>query len=74
MQTTPAPINTPSITLGALLKLANIAATGGEAKWLISEGRVKVNGQIEVRRGRKLYAGDRVEVAGVERPLEIVEA
>lgn len=53
-------IRTPSIELGALLKWVNLAATGGEAKALIQEGRVVVNGRVERRRGRRLYPGDRV--------------
>ncbi len=57
-------IRTPAIELGALLKWAELAATGGEAKALIQQGRVAVNGVIERRRGRRLYPGDRVEVGG----------
>lgn len=55
-------INTEYITLSALLKLSGIAKTGGEAKIMVQDGRVKVNGETETRRGRKLYEGDRVEV------------
>ena len=50
------------ITLGQALKAANIIATGGEAKILIQGGEVRVNGEIETRRGRKLHEGDVVEV------------
>jgi ribosome-associated protein len=50
------------ITLGQALKAANIVGTGGEAKILIQGGEVRVNGQIETRRGRKLHEGDVVEV------------
>jgi ribosome-associated protein len=57
-------IRTPSIELGALLKWVDLAATGGEAKGLIQEGRVSVNGTVERRRGRRLCPGDRVEVGG----------
>ena len=46
------------ITLGVLLKLAGIIDTGGQAKWFLSENAVKVNGEDENRRGRKLYHGD----------------
>jgi ribosome-associated protein len=55
-------IRTPAIELGALLKWVNLAATGGEAKILIQQGRVMVNGIVERRRGRRLYPGDRVEI------------
>lgn len=54
------------ITLGAFLKLAGAAATGGHAKLLIQEGGVRVNGEPETRRGRKLASGDVVTVAGRE--------
>ena len=46
------------ITLGVLLKLAGIIDTGGQAKWFLNENAVKVNGEDENRRGRKLYHGD----------------
>jgi len=57
-------IRTPSIELGALLKWVDLAATGGEAKGLVQEGRVSVNGTVERRRSRRLYPGDRVELGG----------
>ncbi len=57
-------IDSDYIKLDSLLKLANLVMSGGEAKLLIMDGQVKVNGELETRRGRKLYAGDRVEVAG----------
>ena len=50
------------ITLGQALKAAGLAETGGEAKILIQAGEVRVNGQVETRRGRKLREGDVVEV------------
>ena len=50
------------ITLDALLKATGLASSGGAAKVLISEGGVRVNGQIETRRGRKLRAGDEVQL------------
>lgn len=52
----------PHIRLDQLLKREGIAGTGGQAKWLIQDGGVKVNGEVETRRGRKLRPGDRVEV------------
>ena len=57
------------IPLGQALKSASIAGTGGEAKVLIQTGEVRVNGEVETRRGRKLEKGDVVEV-GDER-LEV---
>ena len=50
------------IALDALLKATGLAASGGGAKLLIAGGRVRVNGEAETRRGRKLRAGDRVAV------------
>lgn len=52
------------IRLDQFLKLADLVGSGGEAKVLIQEGQVKVNSELEVRRGRKLVQGDQVEVAG----------
>lgn len=63
-------IDTEYIKLDSFLKAANLAASGGEAKLLISEGLVRVNGEIETRRGRKLYPGDRVEAHGTVHTVE----
>ncbi|MBQ6636149.1 MAG: RNA-binding S4 domain-containing protein [Lachnospiraceae bacterium] len=52
------------IRLGQALKLAGIAQTGIEAKIMVTSGGVKVNGETETRRGRKLRDGDRVEAEG----------
>ncbi len=46
------------IKLGQALKLSGIAENGADAKDLIAEGKILVNGEIETRRGRKLYKGD----------------
>ncbi|TVP96445.1 MAG: RNA-binding S4 domain-containing protein [Acholeplasmatales bacterium] len=50
-------IHTESITLGQLLKFVNLASSGGEVKALLAEGNIRVDGTVETRRGRKLYAG-----------------
>jgi ribosome-associated protein len=50
------------IRLGQLLKLAGAAAGGGDAKALIANGQVSVNGEPELRRGRQLHPGDVVRV------------
>jgi ribosome-associated protein len=50
------------ITLDALLKATGLAGSGGAAKVLIADGQVRVNGEVETRRGRKLRAGDEVMV------------
>jgi ribosome-associated protein len=59
----PVPVELP-ITLGQFLKVAGIASTGGEAKYLIVSGHVLVNGQPELRRGRHLGLGDIVAARG----------
>ena len=55
-----------TIKLDQFLKLAQLAETGGQAKFLIQNGHVKVNGVVETRRGRKLRHGDWVNVDGEE--------
>jgi ribosome-associated protein len=57
-------IDTDYIKLDSFLKAVNVVGSGGEAKILIAEGMVRVNGTPETRRGRKLRPGDRVEAAG----------
>ncbi|MCU1572972.1 MAG: RNA-binding protein [Micrococcaceae bacterium] len=58
------PIRDDMIRLGQLLKLASLVEDGVEAADLIRNGLVKVNGEIEERRGRQLRAGDTVTVNG----------
>lgn len=52
------------ITLGQLLKLAGVIPTGGAAKELLLSGAVRVDGEVETRRGRKLVRGQEVEIGG----------
>lgn len=54
----------PHIKLDQFLKHKQIVATGGQAKMLIQDGLVYVNGEVETRRGRKLAIGDWVEIEG----------
>jgi ribosome-associated protein len=49
------------IRLGQLLKLANLVETGGAARGLLESGEVRVNGEVETRRGRQLGVGDVVD-------------
>lgn len=51
-------LRTEYITLGQFLKAADVVSTGGQAKDLIAEGRLVVNGELEARRGRKLRIND----------------
>jgi ribosome-associated protein len=57
-------IREETIRLGQLLKLAGIADSGGEARELVQDGAVRVNGEVETRRGRQLQRGDVVEAGG----------
>jgi len=57
-------IDTPYIKLDSFMKAINAASTGGEAKLFITSGKVFVNGEIELRRGRKLIPGDWMEFEG----------
>lgn len=52
------------IKLGQALKAANLVSSGVEAKIVIQDGEVKVNGQTETQRGKKLYDGDEVSFQG----------
>ena len=58
------PIRDEFIKLGQALKLAGLVGSGVEAKIVITDGEVKVNGETEVRRGRKLYPDDVFEYDG----------
>jgi ribosome-associated protein len=63
-------ITTDFIKLDSFLKAVNAVGSGGQAKQIIAERLVRVNGQIELRRGRKLYPGDRVTLGGSEFTVE----
>ena len=52
------------IKLGQALKAAGLVKSGVDAKYVISDGKVKVNGQVEYQRGKKLHDGDVVEYNG----------
>lgn len=52
------------IKLGQLLKLAGLVESGVDAKIVVQDGLVKVNGEVDTRRGRKIVAGDIVEYQG----------
>ena len=59
-------IRTEYIKLDSALKYAGIAENGAHAKELILEGSVKVNGETELRRGKKLYKGDSFKIFNEE--------
>ena len=58
------PVQSDFIRLDAFLKLANAVESGGQAKMLIQEGRVRVNGEACTQRGKKLRPGDSVRCLG----------
>ena len=58
------------IKLGQALKAANLVEDGVEAKLVIQDGLVKVNNEVDIRRGRKLYEGDVVSFDGQELRIE----
>ena len=60
------PLRDESIRLGQFLKLADLVDAGGDAKQLLADGAVTVNGEAETRRGRQLVKGDVVAVGGDE--------
>ncbi|MDX6683713.1 MAG: ribosome-associated protein [Solirubrobacteraceae bacterium] len=55
-------IRDDTIRLGQLLKLAGLAESGGDARELVQAGEVRVNGEVDTRRGRQLRHGDLVQV------------
>ena len=55
-------INTETIQLSQLIKALNISQSGGQAKLMIDNGEVKVNGQVEYRKRAKLSRGDKIEI------------
>ena len=63
--TTDVKIGDESIRLGQFLKLANLVETGAEAKPVIADGAVSVNGEVETRRGRQLAVGDVVTLGAL---------
>lgn len=65
-------IKTDFIKLDSLLKFAGLTGTGGEAKYAVYEGMVKVNGEVCTLRGKKIRPGDKIEFGGNE--IEIAAA
>lgn len=57
-------ISTEFIKLDALLKFASLVGSGGEAKMLIQDGKVLVNGEVCTMRGKKIRSGDVVKLEG----------
>ena len=64
-------ITSDTINLDQFLKWANIVMSGGEAKHLIQAGKVEVNGEIELKRGKTLKAGDIVSLTAEEKKYKV---
>jgi ribosome-associated protein len=65
------PIRDEVIRLGQLLKYSGLVDSGTEAKLVLTEGLVQVNGEPEARRGRQLRAGDVVALEGADEPVRV---
>lgn len=65
-------ITTEFIKLDSFLKFANLVESGGNAKGVIVEGRIKVNGEVCFMRGKKLYRGDKIQIDEMNLELEVV--
>ena len=59
------------IKLDSLIKFAGVTDTGGIAKELVKRGKVKVNGEVCLMRGKKIRPGDVVSIEGLEEELEV---
>ncbi len=60
-------INTEFIKLQQAIKLANVVSQGSDAKMIILDGLVKVNGEVVLQRGKKVFDGDVIEVEGFDK-------
>ncbi|MCC8191468.1 MAG: RNA-binding S4 domain-containing protein [Ruminococcus sp.] len=65
-------ITTEYIKLDSFMKFSNMVMSGGDAKGVISEGRIKVNGEVCTMRGKKLRVGDKVQIDEADVEFEIV--
>ncbi len=65
-------IDTEFIKLDSLLKYAAVVQTGADAKFFISEGLVLVDGEVETRRGRKIYDGMTVKVLADDQEVNLI--
>ena len=65
MQTIDFELDREYVELKQLLKLTDLVSSGGEAKMIIGEGQVRVDGDVELRKACKIRAGQQVELGGV---------
>ena len=73
MKTHMVEIRPPFIKLDSLLKFTGLSETGGDAKLVISEGRIEVNGEVCTARGKKIFPGDRVGIPELGIELNVTE-
>jgi ribosome-associated protein len=66
-------INKTPVELYKILKFENIASSGGEAKFMIVDGFVQVNGNIETRKRKKIYPGDTIQMDGLVLEIQLDE-
>ncbi|MEE9447403.1 MAG: RNA-binding S4 domain-containing protein [Arenicellales bacterium] len=66
-------INKPTVELFKILKFEGLASSGGEAKSMIAEGQVKLNGQVETQKRKKINAGDTITFAGQNYAIKTAE-
>ena len=66
-------INREPIELYKLLKLEGLASSGGEAKMMIGDGLVALNGEIETRKRKKIVSGDVIECAGEQFRIQLIQ-
>jgi len=64
-------LNQEPVELYKILKFENLVLSGGEAKYVITEGLVRVNGEVETRKRKKIFAGDIVEFQGEQLHLVV---
>ena len=65
-------LNQEPVALNKILKFENLVLSGGEAKHVIAQGMVMVNGEVETRKRRKMFAGDVIEFQGEQLRLVVV--
>ncbi len=65
-------ISTEFIKLDSLLKFAGVTETGGIAKEIIAEGKVKYNGEVCLMRGKKVYSGDVVAIDEIDFEIKVI--
>ncbi len=66
-------INKVPVELYKILKFENIASSGGEAKFMINDGFVEVNGSIETQKRKKIYPGDIIKINDLVLEIQLLE-